>query len=133
MRGICELVLEARDLERLERFYLWLGLTPLSRDCDRVWLAAGSRCRLGIWSPGPKEHDDRGGRHVHFALSVSGGTLERITAKLRRHGIDVEGPVEHEGGDRSLYLSDPEGNRVELWDYFTDGDGDAAGVGGLAA
>ena len=133
MRGICELVLEARDLERLERFYLWLGLTPLSRDCDRVWLAAGSRCRLGIWSPGPKEHDDRGGRHVHFALSVSRGTLERITAKLRRHGIDVEGPVEHEGGDRSLYLSDTEGNRVELWDYFTDGDGDAAGVGGLAA
>jgi catechol-2,3-dioxygenase len=133
MRGICELVLEARDLERLERFYLWLGLTPLSRDCDRVWLAAGSRCRLGIWLPGPKEHDDRGGRHVHFALSVSRGTLERITAKLRRHGIDVEGPVEHEGGDRSLYLSDPEGNRVELWDYFTDGDGDAAGVGGLAA
>jgi catechol-2,3-dioxygenase len=133
MRGICELVLEARDLERLERFYLWLGLTPLSRDCDRVWLAAGSRCRLGIWSPGPKEHDDRGGRHVHFALSVSRGTLERITAKLRRHGIDFEGPVEHEGGDRSLYLSDPEGNRVELWDYFTDGDGDAAGVGGLAA
>jgi catechol-2,3-dioxygenase len=132
MRGICELVLEARDLERLERFYLWLGLTPLSRDCDRVWLAAGSRCRLGIWSPGPKEHDDRGGRHVHFALSVSRGTLERITAKLRRHGIDVEGPVEHEGGDRSLYVSDPEGNRVELWDYFTAGDGDGAGVGGLA-
>jgi len=133
MRGICELVLEAGDLERLERFYLGLGLTPLSRDSDRVWLAAGSRCRLGIWSPGPKEHDDRGGRHVHFALSVSRGTLERITAKLRRQGIDVEGPVEHEGGDRSLYLSDPEGNRVELWDYFTDGDGDVAGVGALAA
>ena len=133
MRGICELVLEARDLERLERFYLGLGLSPLSRDSDRVWLAAGSRCRRGIWSPGSKAHDDRGGRHVHFALSVSRGTLERITAKLRSHGIDIEGPVEHEGGDRSLYLSDPEGNRVELWDYFTDGDGDAAGVGGLAA
>jgi catechol-2,3-dioxygenase len=69
---------------------------------------------------------------VHFALSVSRGALERITAKLRRHGIDVEGPVEHEGGDRSLYVSDPEGNRVELWDYFTAGDGDGAGVGGLA-
>ena len=87
------------------------------------------------WSPGPKEHADRGGRHVHFALSVSRGTtLERITAKLRRHGIDVEGPVEHEGGGRSLYVSDPEGKRVELWDYFIagDGDGDSAGVGGHA-
>jgi catechol-2,3-dioxygenase len=132
VRGICELVLEARDVARLERFYLGLGLTPLSRDPDRVWLAAGSWCRLGIWSPGAKEHDDRGGRHVHFALSVSRDTLERITANLRQHGIDAEGPVEHEGGDRSVYLSDPEGNRVELWDYFTDGDGDRAGVGGLA-
>jgi catechol-2,3-dioxygenase len=132
VRGICELVLEARDIARLERFYLGLGLTSLARDPDRVWLAAGSHCRLGIWSPGSKEHDDRGGRHVHFALSVSRGTLERITAKLRRDGVDVEGPVEHEGGDRSLYVSDPEGNRVELWDYFTDGDGDGAGVGGLA-
>ena len=132
MRGICEVVLEAGDLERLEAFYLGLGLNPLSRDPDRVWLAAGSRCRLGIWSPGPKEHADRGGRHVHFAFSVSRGTLERITAKLRRDGIDVEGPVEHEGGDRSIYVFDPEGNRVELWDFLRDGDGERDGVAALA-
>ena len=42
---------------------------------------------------------------------------------LRSRGLDFEGPVEHDGGDRSLYLFDPEGNRVEVWDYFADREG----------
>ena len=116
--GICELVLEARDLGVLERFYQRLGLTVLAREDDRIWLAAGERSRLGIWSPGAKEHADRGGRHVHFALSAARGTLERLTSDLRGDGVSVEGPIEHDGGDRSIYFSDPEGNRVELWDFF---------------
>jgi catechol-2,3-dioxygenase len=130
--GICELVLEARDLERLERFYRRLGLTPLSRESDRVWLAAGEQVRLGIWSPGEKEHGDRGGRHVHFALSVPRGTLRQLREELTREGLEIEGPVEHDGGDLSIYLSDPEGNRLELWDFFRDGDGADHGAAALA-
>jgi catechol-2,3-dioxygenase len=130
--GICELVLEAQDVDRLERFYRRLGLSPLAREDDRVWLAAGERVRLGIWSPGEKEHADRGGRHVHFALSVARGTLERLDEELRAEGFEVKGPLEHEGGDRSLYVFDPEGNRLELWDFFRDGDGAEHGVAALA-
>ena len=29
-----------------------------------------------------------------------------------------QGPVEHPGGDRSLYCEDPAGNVLELWDFF---------------
>jgi catechol-2,3-dioxygenase len=130
--GICELVLETPDVPRLARFYASLGLELLSEEHDRVWLAAGERARLGIWSPGEKEHDDRGGAHVHFALAVPRGTLVRLAEGLRRAGLDVKGPIEHEGGDRSLYVFDPEGNRVELWDYFHEGDGARQGVGGLS-
>jgi len=130
--GICELVLEAEDLERLEAFYTGLGLDLLSRGSDRIWLATGERSRLGIWSPGRKEHSDRGGRHVHFALAVERGTLDRLSDRLRRSGTEVEGPVVHDGGDRSAYFFDPEGNRVELWDFFCDGAGAVAGVEPLA-
>ena len=130
--GICELVLETADVERLAGFYEGLGLEVLSREGDRAWLAAGEMSRLGIWSPGEKEHDDRGGRHVHFALSVETGTLDRSAERLTGHGLEVEGPVEHDGGDRSLYFFDPDGNRVELWDYFTTGDGADEGVAALA-
>ena len=120
--GFAELTLEARDLRRLERFYVEaLGLQPLSHDDDRIWLAAGPAARLGIWSPGEKEFGDRGGRHVHFAFSAAPGRLDALAERLRGHGADVRGPERHDGGDRSLYVEDPEGNIVEVWDFFGHG------------
>ncbi len=130
--GICELVLETDEVERLASFYRELGLEQVLEEGDRVWLAVGKRCRLGIWPPGEKEYADRGGRHVHFALSVDHDRLDTLSAGLRGRGVEVEGPIEHEGGDRSVYFSDPAGNRVELWDFFRDGEGAENGVTALA-
>ena len=131
--GICELVLETDDVGRLQDFYEELGLRRLlAEEEDRVWLRAGEHCRLGIWSPGEKEYSDRGGRHVHFALSVGADRLDALSARLRERGVEVEGPIAHEGGDRSAYFFDPAGNRVELWDFFRDGDGAEDGVMALA-
>jgi catechol-2,3-dioxygenase len=130
--GVCELVLETDDVPRLQSFYRELGLDLLLEEEGRVWLAAGECCRLGIWPPGEKEFSDRGGRHVHFALSVDRDGLESLIGNLRGRGVEVQGPVEHDGGDRSVYFSDPAGNRVELWDFFRDGDGAEDGVMALA-
>jgi catechol-2,3-dioxygenase len=119
LTGFAELTLEARDLGRLERFYgETLGLELLKREDDRVWLAAGSDARLGLWTPGEKEFGDEGGRHVHFAFAAKPGTLDALGERLRSRGCDVRGPTEHPGGDRSIYFEDPEGNVVEVWDFF---------------
>lgn len=128
--GICELVLESTDPDRLAAFYVGLGLERLDRDDEKVWLAAGDSARLGLWPPGPHEHDDRGGSHVHFALAVTEGTIDEAAERLRGEGHEIEGPIEHDGGDRSLYLTDPEGNRVELWDLLHRED--VAGVRAVA-
>jgi len=130
--GICELVLETDDVERLTSFYRELGLKLVLEEDERVWLAVGKRCRLGIWPPGEKEYSDRGGRHVHFALSVDHDRLDALMTGLLERGVEVEGPIEHAGGDRSVYFFDPAGNRVELWDFFRDGDGAEGGVMALA-
>jgi len=130
--GICELTLETSDPEGVAAFYLGLGLEELDRDDDRIWLAAGRSSRLGIWTNGEKEHDDRGGRHAHFALSVSPERLEDAVRDLRSTDVEVEGPVEHDGGDRSIYFDDPAGNRVELWDFFERREGAGQGVVALA-
>jgi catechol-2,3-dioxygenase len=120
--GFAELTLEARNLPRLERFYTdGFGLEVLAREPDRVWLAAGARARLGLWAPGKKEFGDRGGRHVHFAFSAAPGGLDALAERLRAYGADVRGPERHDGGDRSLYVTDPEGNVVEVWDFFGGG------------
>lgn len=131
--GVAELTLETRDLDAMERFYARvLDCRVLSREDDRIWVACGPRTRLGLWLPGEKEFDDEGGRHVHFALAASRGRLDDIADRLRDADAKVRGPIEHDGGDRSLYTEDPEGNVLEIWDYFHDGNGAEEGVDGLS-
>jgi catechol-2,3-dioxygenase len=131
--GFAEVTLRARDLAVMEAFYTQVfGLGVLSREPERVWLEVGREARLGLWTPGPKEFGDEGGSHVHFAFKAPAGTLDTIAAGLGKSGHDVTGPTAHEGGDRSLYVSDPEGNVVEVWDFFHDGDGAQEGTTALA-
>ena len=101
----------------------------------------GERARLGLWTPGSKalrgdpfgptpRGGDEGGRHVHFALSASPGTLDALAKRLRKHA-SVSGPVGHPGGDRSIYVEDPEGNVGEVWGFFSHGDCARDGVDAL--
>ena len=132
LTGFAELTLEARDIAALERFYTEaFGLDVLQRDDDRTWLSAGRNARLGLWTPGEKEFGDEGGRHVHFAFAATPGTLDVLVERLRRHGAEVRGPEEHPGGDRSAYVRDPEGNVVEVWDFFHRGEGAQDGTAAL--
>jgi catechol-2,3-dioxygenase len=131
--GLVELTLEVRDLHALEAFYTDLfGLRVLKREDDRVWLAAGETARLGLWLPGEKEFGDEGGRHVHYAFSAEPGTLDALAERLSDRGVPVRGPEEHPGGDRSIYVEDPEGNVVEVWDFFERGEGAREGTEALA-
>jgi catechol-2,3-dioxygenase len=133
VEGIVELTLESRDRDSLERFYReGFALELLAREHDRTWLGVGPRCRLGLWTPGAKEFGDEGGRHVHFAFSAPPGGLDALAERLRALGAEPRGPVEHEGGDRSLYVEDPEGNVVEVWDFFERRKGRREGVAALA-
>ncbi|MET0816894.1 MAG: VOC family protein, partial [Solirubrobacteraceae bacterium] len=110
------------DRGALERFYVdGMGLEVLAREDDRTWLAAGPHARLGLWEPGEKEFGDEGGAHVHFAFSAAPGRLDALCERLRAQGAAVRGPEEHDGGDRSIYVEDPEGNVVEVWDFFERG------------
>jgi catechol-2,3-dioxygenase len=130
--GLAELTLEVHDLEVAERFYRdAVGLRLLSRGHDRSWLAVGDATRLGLWTPGTKEFGDRGGRHVHFALSTAPRQLDRLARRLRGLGVQVRGPVEHAGGDRSIYFEDPAGNVVEAWDFLERGPGARGGIHAL--
>lgn len=131
--GFAELTLQVRDRERMERFYReLLDLEVLAREDDRTWLAVGERSRLGLWLPGEKEFGDQGGAHVHYAFSAAPGRLDEVVARLQRDAVEHRGPVEHAGGDRSLYAEDPEGNVVEVWDFFERGEGRREGVEALA-
>ncbi len=116
--AISELVLEVSDLDRARAFYRdVIGLEETlygeGRD-DRCWYLIGDSARLGLWTPQVGLAGGRGGVHVHFALQVPREALDGILDRLRKRGAEVEGPIQL-GGDRAIYLTDPDGNVVELW------------------
>ncbi len=83
---------------------------------------------MGPWREGSC---DQGGRHVHFAYQFGRDSSGKLVRRLTARGVERVGRVEHEGGDRSIYFEDPEGNVVEAWDFFERGDGARAGVEAL--
>ena len=121
MTGVSELVLEVEDLEAAERFYAdVLGFPVVERweDREAVWVMAGDRTRIGLWRPQVGIAGGRGGSHVHYAMHVPAEHYDAAVQRLRLVGYE---PEEHrfDGYDesRAAYVTDPDGNVVELWTW----------------
>lgn len=126
IREIDHLVLRVRDVETMIRFYGEVLGCPVHRIDEKIQLVqlrAGRGLidlvpvdsalgRAGGAAPG------REGRNLdHFCLRVDPWDAEAIRTHLRAHGIEPA-PVAlrfgAEGQGPSLYVTDPEGNTVEL-------------------
>jgi glyoxylase I family protein len=124
--GLDHLVLRVVDLQRMLHFYVKALSCSIERRQDGIGLIqlrAGSALidlvpldgplgRAGGAAPGTE------GRNLdHFCLRIEPFDEAAIRAQLRQHGYTA-GPVEQrygaEGEGPSIYLSDPEGNVVEL-------------------
>lgn len=122
--GVSELVLEVVDLEAAEAFYAGLlGLPVVERWPQReaIWVMAGDRTRIGLWRPQVGLERGRGGIHVHFAMHIPEERYDAAVAALRERGADVR---EHRFGEthgRAAYLTDPDGNVIELWTWDVAG------------
>ena len=117
--GVSELVLEVVDLEASERFYAdVLGLPVVERWPEREasWVMAGERTRIGLWRPQVGFFGGRGGIHVHFAMHIAEAEYDAAVAVLRERGEAVE-EIAFDGAGRAAYVTDPDGNVVELWTW----------------
>jgi len=126
IREIDHVVLRVRDVEAMRRFYCdvlgavnvaWrtdLGMSHLRAGSSMIDLVAvdGPLGKPGGAAPGTQ------GRNMdHLCLRVEPFDQEAIVAHLRRHGVAV-GEIRRrygaEGNGISIYVTDPEGNTVEL-------------------
>ena len=120
------LVLRVTDLQAMLRFYMdVLGCTleKVQENLGLYQLRAGSSLIDLVPIDGPLGR--KGGappgkeaRNLdHFCLSIEPFDADAIIAHLRRHGAEP-GPVESRygagGQGPSIYVTDPEGNNVEL-------------------
>jgi len=126
IRHIDHLVLRVTDLERMLRFYgevLGCSVERRLDDIGLVQLRAGASLidlvpidsPLGRSGGGPPQSQ---GRNLdHFCLRVEPFDEPEIRRHLLAHGVHA-GPTETrygaEGNGPSIYLSDPQGNTVEL-------------------
>jgi catechol 2,3-dioxygenase-like lactoylglutathione lyase family enzyme len=118
--GVSELVLEVDDLAAAERFYgEVLGLPVVERWPDReaVWVMAGDRTRIGLWRPQVGLAGGRGGAHVHFAMKIAEDDFDEAVETIRSRGEEVEVIAFGTTHGRAAYVSDPDGNVVELWTW----------------
>ena len=112
-------MLEVVDLEASERFYAGvLGLPVVERWPQReaIWVMAGDRTRIGLWRPQVGLLGGRGGVHVHFAMHIAEDDYDAAVAMLRDQGQEVE-ELAFDGAGRAAYVTDPDGNVVELWTW----------------
>ena len=126
VRELDHVVLRARDFEALVKFYVEVLGCPVERRLDDFGLAqlragrslidvvdaTGKLGALGGAAPG-----DEGRNLDHFCLRVEPWEPEAIRADLESRGVatsDVASRYGAEGYGPSLYVTDPEGNTIEL-------------------
>jgi catechol 2,3-dioxygenase len=108
--------LTVSDLDRSVAFYQdALGLRVQARDDGRAALGAGDEELVVLHEqPGAR----RAGRHAglyHFALLFPDReALARALARLAARRAPIDGASDH-GVSEALYLSDPDGNGIELY------------------
>ena len=118
VQGVGAVMIFARKPESLARWYAdHLGIVTELDKTDGNYYGAiesanGSSVRFGIY-PAHHEHD---GSSIMINYKVT--SLDGIKAQLANQGVGVERELAVHGS-RFLYLRDPEGNRIELWESST--------------
>jgi catechol 2,3-dioxygenase len=109
--------LAVRDLDRAAAFYRdVIGLRELSRAPDSVSLGSGDTAFLTLVHRPDALPDDpatAGLFHTAFLLP-SRGDLADWLAHVSAHRVPLDGASDH-GVSEAIYLSDPEGNGVEVY------------------
>jgi glyoxylase I family protein len=115
LRGIDHVVLRVRDIDAMRRFYCdVLGATHVAwrPELSMSHLRAGSAMIDLVKRPAPD-----GCNMDHLCLRVEPFDRDAIVAHLEKHGVaigEIRNRFGAEGNGTSIYLTDPEGNTVEL-------------------
>jgi len=117
VKGLDHVVLRVADMDRAIAFYeqvLGLHIERRLPEIGLVQLRAGTAMIDLV----PRTEDEAEGRNMdHYAVRIDEMDVPAITAHLKRHGIDpgeVRRRYGAEGYGSSIYITDPDGNTVEL-------------------
>jgi catechol 2,3-dioxygenase-like lactoylglutathione lyase family enzyme len=121
LKALDHVGLKVRDLDRTLDFYRRLGLTvlrtkgPNAEGLRFAVLQVGSQ-ELNVSSRPDflQQGMDKGVGIDHFCFEVDAASIEDVIADLRTSGIEPDGgPLERRDGS-AVFVTDPDGVKVEL-------------------
>lgn len=68
-----------------------------------------------VWSLFPEDTEYFGSKDQRAMINYRVADLDAVLAALRREGVTVDERVEETPEGRFGWITDPEGNRIELW------------------
>lgn len=117
VKGLDHIVLRVADMDRAIGFYeqvLGLDVERRLPEIGLVQLRAGSAMIDLV----PQTEGEAAGRNMdHYAVQIESLDVDAVSAHLQRHGVDpgeVRRRYGAEGYGSSIYITDPDGNTVEL-------------------
>jgi catechol-2,3-dioxygenase len=116
--GIGGIFFRVRDPERMAMWYReHLGIHSKDGMVDFVWREHERPEEVGrtVWAMFPRDTEHFGPSKPAFMINYRVANLDRMLAHLRSKGVKVEGVEDYDHG-RFAWITDPEGNRIELWE-----------------
>ncbi len=118
--GIGGIFFKAQDPESLKAWYHeHLGI-EFGDDTAAVfqWREQDRPDHIGmtVWAPFPHDTKYFDPSTQPFMINYRVANLDWLLEQLRREGVPVEDRIEELKYGRFAWISDPEGNRIELWE-----------------
>ena len=116
--GIGGVFIKARHPKEMAKWYqAHLGINAEKGYAQFAWRDEAHPEQKGrtTWSLFPTNTPYFGESKAGFMINYRVANLERMLEQLRRDGVTVE-KVEDYNYGRFAWITDPEGNRIELWE-----------------
>ena len=116
--GIGGVFFKAHAPERMAEWYRdHLGIESQDQCATFEWLEKTEPPGQGmtVWSLFPADTEYFKNSNSPFMINYRVKDLDAMIAQLRAKGVAVEGTADYDYG-RFAWVTDPEGNRIELWE-----------------
>ena len=116
--GIGGVFFKVRDPKRMAAWYREnLGILSNDGCADFVWRDKDHPDQTGrtVWAIFPEDATQFGSTSSRLMINYRVANLDRMLEQLRHSGVTVEKVEDYDYG-RFAWITDPEGNRIELWE-----------------
>jgi len=122
--GIGGVFFKARDPKALAAWYREHLGVPVEPEQTYAAFTSAAAGEQAVWSAFPADTSYFGSGPAPFMVNYRVRNLDAMLAQLRAAGIQVDGEAKDYGDlGRFGWATDPEGNRFELWEPRSPGNG----------